>query len=144
MPGMSGKVALITGASSGIGAATARAFAAKGVKVALAARREEQLAELAPEIHEAGGEATCVRTDVSVATDVEQMVAHTTETFGRLDFGVNNAGVEGELASIVDFAEEEFDRVLAINLKGTFLSMKYEAQAMLELGHGGAIEMWAR
>ena len=139
MTDMKGKVALITGASSGIGAATARAFAAKGAKVALAARREDELAELASEIRDAGGEATCLRTDVSIAAEVERMVAHTIETFGRLDFCVNNAGVEGELAPIVDFAEEEFDRVLAINLKGNFLSMKYEARAMLAGGNGGAI-----
>ncbi len=139
MSEMDGRVALITGASSGIGAATARAFAAKGAKVALAARREDQLADLASEISQAGGDATYVKTDVSAADQVQRMVTHTIETFGRLDFCVNNAGVEGELASIVDFAEEEFDRVLAINLKGTFLSMKYEARAMLEGGHGGAI-----
>jgi len=136
---MHGRVALITGASSGIGAATARAFAAKGAKVVLAARREDQLAELAAEISDTGVEATYIKTDVSIASDVERMVAHTIETFGRLDSCVNNAGVEGEFAGIVDFAEAEFDRVLAINLKGTFLSMKYEAQAMLEGGHGGAI-----
>ncbi len=136
---MDGRVALITGASSGIGEETARAFAAKGAKVVLAARREDELAKLASEINGAGGEATYVRTDVSVAADTERMVEHAIHQFGRLDFAVNNAGVEGHLSPIVDFDEEEFDRVLAINLKGTFLSMKYEAQAMLEGGHGGAI-----
>lgn len=137
MSEMDGRVALITGASSGIGAATAKAFSTKGAKVVLAARREDQLVELAAALTNAGGEATYVRTDVSVAADVERMVGHAIESFGRLDFCVNNAGVEGEFASIVDFPEEEFDRVLAINLKGTFLSMKYEARAMLAGGHGG-------
>ncbi|MCG8470045.1 MAG: glucose 1-dehydrogenase [Gemmatimonadetes bacterium] len=136
---MTNRVALITGASSGIGSSTARAFASEGVRVVLAARREDLLAKLAAEITEAGGDATHVRADVAVATDAERMVAHAIETYGRLDFAVNNAGVEGAFAPIVDMPEEEFDRVLAINLKGTFLAMKYEARAMLEGGHGGAI-----
>ena len=67
------------------------------------------------------------------------MVTYTVETFGRLDYAVNNAGVEGQFASVVDLLEEEWDRVLDINLKGTFLCLKYEARAMLALGHGGAI-----
>jgi NAD(P)-dependent dehydrogenase (short-subunit alcohol dehydrogenase family) len=136
---MKDKVALITGASSGIGRATAEAFAAKGAKVVLAARREGELASLATEIGDQGGVASFVITDVSVAKDVERMVAHTIETFGRLDYAVNNAGIEGQLASVVDLPEEEWDRVLDINLKGTFLSLKYEARAMLAGGHGGAI-----
>ena len=139
MSDMNGKVALITGASSGIGVATARAFAAKGVRLVLAARREDLLSELAAEINGAGGEATYITTDVSVSGDVERMVAHAIESYGRLDFCVNNAGVEGGFAPVVEMPEEEFDRVLAINLKGTFLSMKYEARAMLDGGHGGAI-----
>lgn len=134
-----GKVALVTGASSGIGHATAKAFASEGAKVTLAARREDELSELASEIEAAGGEATFIRTDVSRSADVEQMVAHTVDTFGRLDFGVNNAGIEGPLAMLTDMPEEDWDRVLAINLKGTFLCMQHEARAMLAGGHGGAI-----
>jgi len=136
---MKGKVALITGASSGIGRATALAFAARDATVALAARREDELATLAAEIEAKGGEATYVRTDVSVADDVERMVDHTIERFGRLDFAVNNAGIEGELQGIADFSEEMWDRVLDTNLKGTFLCLKYEARSMIEGGHGGAI-----
>ncbi len=139
MPGMSGKVALITGASSGIGRATAEAFAAKGARVALAARRQDELATLVAEIRARGGEATLVRTDVSSAKDAEKMVAHTLATFGRLDYAVNNAGIEGQFAGIADLPEEEWDRVLDVNLKGAFLCMKYEARAMLEGGQGGAI-----
>ena len=139
MTSMSGKVALVTGASSGIGRATAEAFAAKGAKVALAARREDELAGLVGEIESRGGAATFVRTDVSIAKDVERMVQHTIETFGRLDYAVNNAGIEGQFSGVTDLAEEEWDRVLDINLKGTFLCMKYEARAMLAGGHGGAI-----
>lgn len=139
MADMSDKVALITGASSGIGRATTEAFAAKGAKVVLAARREDELAALATEIGVRGGQATFVKTDVSVATDVKRMVAHTIETFGRLDYAVNNAGIEGQLSGIADLPEEEWDRVLDINLKGTFLCMQYETRAMLAGGHGGAI-----
>jgi NAD(P)-dependent dehydrogenase (short-subunit alcohol dehydrogenase family) len=80
-----------------------------------------------------------VVTDVAIAKDVERMVAHAIETFGRLDYAVNNAGIEGQLSGITDLPEEEWDRVLNINLKGNFLCMKYEARAMLAGGHGGAI-----
>ncbi|HZM88896.1 MAG TPA: glucose 1-dehydrogenase [Blastocatellia bacterium] len=133
------KVAVITGASSGIGRATAEAFAAKGASVVLAARRENEAAALANEIKDKGGKASYVVTDVSVALEVERMVAHAIETFGRLDYAVNNAGIEGQFTSVAELTEEEWDRVLDINLKGTFLCLKYEARAMLAGGHGGAI-----
>jgi NAD(P)-dependent dehydrogenase (short-subunit alcohol dehydrogenase family) len=136
---MNGKVALVTGASSGIGRATAEAFAAKGARVVLAARRQDELASLVAEIEGRGGKATAIRTDVSAARDVQRMVTHAMEAFGRLDFAVNNAGVEGQWVGITDLAEDEWDRVLDINLKGTFLCMKHEARAMLDCGHGGAI-----
>ena len=133
------KVAVITGASSGIGRATAEAFAAKGASVVLAARRENEAAALANEIKDKGGKASYVVTDVSVALEVERMVAHAIETFGRLDYAVNNAGIEGQFTSVAELTEEEWDRVLDINLKGTFLCLKYEARAMLAGAHGGAI-----
>jgi NAD(P)-dependent dehydrogenase (short-subunit alcohol dehydrogenase family) len=136
---MNDKVVLITGASSGIGRATGEAFAARGTKVVLAARREPELATLTSEIESRGGRASFVVTDVAIAKDVERMVAHAIETFGRLDYAVNNAGIEGQLSGITDLPEEEWDRVLNINLKGNFLCMKYEARAMLAGGHGGAI-----
>jgi len=139
MSDMNGKVALITGASSGIGRATAEVFAARGAKVVLAARREHESATLTSEIESRGGRASFVVTDVAIAKDVERMVAHAIETFGRLDYAVNNAGIEGQLSGITDLPEEEWDRVLNINLKGNFLCMKYEARAMLAGGHGGAI-----
>ena len=139
MSDMNDKVALITGASSGIGRATGEAFAARGAKVVLAARREHELATLTSEIESRGGRASFVVTDVAIAKDVERMVAHAIETFGRLDYAVNNAGIEGQLSGIMDLPEEEWDRVLNINLKGNFLCMKYEARAMLAGGHGGAI-----
>ena len=136
---MNEKVALITGASSGIGRATALAFAAKGASVVLAARRQEELDSLVAEIVSAGGKATAIKTDVSIAEEVERMVAHAIETYGRLDYAVNNAGIEGAIANIVDLAEDDWDRVLDINLKGNYLCLRYEARAMLDGGHSGAI-----
>ncbi len=136
---MNDKVVLVTGASSGIGRATAEAFAEKGAKVVVAARRQDELDSLVTEIEARGGKATAITTDVSKAEDVERMVAHAVETFGRLDFAVNNAGIEGTLAGIIDLAEDDWDRVLDINLKGIFLCMKHEAKAMLAAGNGGAI-----
>lgn len=139
MSDMNGKVALITGASSGIGRATGEAFAARGAHVVLAARRKEELAELTKGITARGGKANYVVTDVAVAKDVERMVAHALATFGRLDYAVNNAGTEGKLVGITEMPEEEWDRVLDTNLKGTFLCMQHEARAMLAGGRGGAI-----
>lgn len=136
---MNGKVALITGASSGIGRATALAFAAKGASVVLAARRQEELDSLVTEIESGGGKATAVRTDVSKSEEVERMVAHVVATYERLDYAVNNAGIEGAIANIVDLAEEDWDNVLNINLRGNFLCLRYEARAMLAAGNGGAI-----
>jgi NAD(P)-dependent dehydrogenase (short-subunit alcohol dehydrogenase family) len=136
---MNGRVALVTGASSGIGAATSEAFAARGASVVLAARREEELASLMQKIETTSGRASYVRADVSVAADVERMVAHALATFGRLDYAVNNAGYEGTMASITETSEEEWDRVLDTNLKGIFLCLKHEARAMLGEGRGGVI-----
>jgi NAD(P)-dependent dehydrogenase (short-subunit alcohol dehydrogenase family) len=139
MSDMNDKVALVAGASSGIGKATAEAFAAKGARVVVAARRQEELASLVSGIEARGGKATAIKTDVSVAKDVERMVAHALDEFGQLDYAVNNAGIEGTFAGIADLAEEDWDSVMDINLKGTFLCLKYEARAMLRSGNGGAI-----
>jgi NAD(P)-dependent dehydrogenase (short-subunit alcohol dehydrogenase family) len=139
MSDMSGRVALVTGASSGIGRATAKAFATKGASVVLAARRQAELDSLVDEIESSGGKATAIKTDVSSAKEVERMVEHAIGEYGRLDYAVNNAGIEGPLAAITDLTEDQWDSVLDINLKGTFLCMKYEARAMLAGGTGKAI-----
>lgn len=139
MSDMKDKVALVTGASSGIGRATAMAFAVRGANVVLAARRKEELAGLVSEIESEAGVATFIKTDVSVADDVERMVAYTIETYGRLDYAVNNAGFEGKFASITELPEQDWDQVLNTNLKGTFLCMKFEAKAMLACQSAGAI-----
>jgi NAD(P)-dependent dehydrogenase (short-subunit alcohol dehydrogenase family) len=135
---LEGKVALITGASRGIGAATAQLFAQEGATVALASRSAEEMARLVEEIQANGGEAMAVVTDVADAASVETLVKRTVDAYGRLDLAVNNAGIAGGNAPLVEVSEELFDRVIAINLKGVFLGMKYEIPAMLA-GGGGAI-----
>jgi NAD(P)-dependent dehydrogenase (short-subunit alcohol dehydrogenase family) len=139
MNSLAGKVAIVTGASSGIGEATARLLAARGATVVLAARREQDIAAHAEAIRAAGGRASHIRTDVADAGDVEAMVAHAVETHGRLDIAVNNAGIGAEVHSIVDMPDEWWDRVQNTNLRGNFLCLKHEARAMLAAGNGGAI-----
>jgi NAD(P)-dependent dehydrogenase (short-subunit alcohol dehydrogenase family) len=134
-----GKVAIVTGASSGIGAATARLFAARGAHVVLAARREDAIAAHAEAIRRSGGKASHIGTDVADADDVARMVAFAVETGGRLDIAVNNAGTGAEVHSILDLPDDYWDRVLATNLRGNFLCVKHQARAMLAAGHGGAI-----
>jgi NAD(P)-dependent dehydrogenase (short-subunit alcohol dehydrogenase family) len=132
------KVALITGASQGIGAATACLFAQAGAAVVLASRSEEELAHNVEEIKSNGGEAMVIKTDVADAASVESLVRRTVEAYGRLDVAVSNASIGGGNMPLVEVSEELFDRVIAINLKGVFLGMKYEIPAMLASG-GGAI-----
>jgi NAD(P)-dependent dehydrogenase (short-subunit alcohol dehydrogenase family) len=135
---LEGKVALITGASQGIGAATARLFAQAGATVVLASRNEEELAHNVAEIKARGGEAMAVMMDVTHAASVEAVIKRTIDAYGRLDVAVNNAGIAGGNTPLMEVAEEVFDRVIATNLKGVFLGMKYEIPAMLAVG-GGAI-----
>jgi NAD(P)-dependent dehydrogenase (short-subunit alcohol dehydrogenase family) len=134
-----GKVAIVTGASSGIGEATARLLAQRGATVLLAARREEAIAALAGDITSAGGKASYIRTDVSDAGEVAAMVAHAVQTHGRLDIAVNNAGIGTQVHAILDLPDDYWDRVQATNLKGNFLCIKHQARAMLAAGNGGAI-----
>lgn len=134
-----GKVGLVTGAGSGIGRATAELLAREGAQVLVCDVDEAGGEAAAKAIEAAGGRARFLRTDVTSEADVEAAVRACVEGGGRLDFAVNNAGIEGQLAGITELSEADWDQVLDINLKGTFLSMKYESRAMLEAGHGGAI-----
>lgn len=136
---LTGKVAIVPGASSGIGEATARLLATRGAAVVLAARRQEAIAALAEEIASAGGQASFIRADVSDAGEVVAMVAHAVETHGRLDIAVNNAGIGETVVPIVDMADADWDAVIDTNLRGNFLCLKHQARAMLAAGNGGAI-----
>ena len=136
---LEGKVAVITGAASGIGRATAQLFAREGAKVVLADWSEMQGQEVAAAIAGDGGAAVFVRVDVSSAEDVQRMVRTAVDTYGRLDVLFNNAGVEGEQAPTADCTLENWDRVININLKGVFLGMKYAIPQMLKNGSGSII-----
>src|SRR5947207_5099445 len=118
------KVALVTGGASGIGRASALAFARAGAKVTVADQAAASGAETARLIRDAGGEALFVQTDVTQSDAVEAMVRQTVEQFGRLDFAHNNAGVEGEAGGAADCSEADWDRTLQVNLKGVWLCMK--------------------
>jgi A-factor type gamma-butyrolactone 1'-reductase (1S-forming) len=134
-----GKVALVTGGSSGLGEATALKFAREGAKVIIAARRADQSARVVERIVELGSEALFVPTDVSRGADVERMVSAAVEKFGRLDYAVNNAGIAGpRYTPIAEVTEAQWDEVMGSNLKGVWLCMKHEIPAMLASG-GGAI-----
>lgn len=135
---LDGKVALVTGAGSGIGRAAALAYARDGAKVVIAGRRREELAETVAMIVKQGGDALAVPTDVSIATEVKALITMTVAHFGRLDVAFNNAGVEG-FAPIVEMSEALFDNVIGTNLKGVWLSVKYQFEAMIAQGSGGAI-----
>ncbi len=128
-----GKVALITGGSSGIGRATALAFAAEGTRVAIGARRISEGQETVRLVEQAGGEALFVETDVSLPEQVEKLVETAAARWQRLDYAVNNAGIEGTpFVPVTDYSIEVWDQVIDINLKGVFLSMKYEVPHLLK------------
>jgi len=131
-------VAIVTGASSGIGEATAKRFAEAGASVVVADVQPEGGEETVSEIRDADGEATFVETDVTDPDDVEAMVETAIETYGGLDYAFNNAGIEGDDAPLADQSPEGFDRVIDVNLRGVFRGMRAEIPAMLEHG-GGAI-----
>jgi NAD(P)-dependent dehydrogenase (short-subunit alcohol dehydrogenase family) len=136
---LNGKVTLVTGAASGIGRAAAIAFAREGAKVLVADMTEDAGRETVKLVHDAGGVAAFVKCDVARAADAEALVAAAVKTFGRLDGAFNNAGVAGKIARTADDTEENFDRIMAVNLRGVWLCMKYEIQQMVKQGHGGAI-----
>jgi len=131
-----GKVALVTGGSSGIGRATAIKFGERGARVVVANRREKEGMETVEMIKKAGGEAMFVQTDVRIASQVENMVNQTVKRYGQLDIAFNNAGVGGIMARLIRTTEEVFDEVVDTNFKGVWLSMKYEIPVMLKQGGG--------
>ena len=133
-----GKVAFVTGAGSGIGRATALTFAREGASVVVADVSEPGNQKTARMIEESGGRALAVRCDVTRSEDVKAALDQTIATFGRLDAAFNNAGIEQAKKAMADITEEEWDRIVAINLRGVFLCMKHEIPLMLEQG-GGAI-----
>jgi NAD(P)-dependent dehydrogenase (short-subunit alcohol dehydrogenase family) len=126
-----GKVAFVTGAASGIGRATAAAFAAEGARVAILDRNEDALRQTAEAIKAAGGEVLTIACDVSKPDEVEAAIARVVETFGRIDIAFNNAGVENKAAPVAEVELEEWDRILDINLRGTFVCMKHELAQMV-------------
>jgi NAD(P)-dependent dehydrogenase (short-subunit alcohol dehydrogenase family) len=134
----SNKVAIVTGGTSGIGRAAAIAFAQKGAKVAIAGRRVAEGEGTVQWIKDAGGDAFFIQTDVAQESDVKGMIDKAVEVFGRLDIAFNNAGTYGENAALSDQPDSEYDRIMNVNVKGVWLSMKYEIAQMLSQG-GGAI-----
>jgi NAD(P)-dependent dehydrogenase (short-subunit alcohol dehydrogenase family) len=134
-----GKVALVTGGTSGIGRETSILFARKGARVVVAGRREIEGKETIDLIRRAGGEGIFVRADVSRASEVKALVEKTVAAYGGLDYAFNNAGIEGHWVPIVEQTEDEWDQTIDINLKGTWLCLKYELQQMLKQGRGGVI-----
>ena len=139
MEGLSGKVALVTGGSSGIGLATAQTFAKHDMKVVIADIADAS--DVAEDIKQSGGDAIFVKADVSKTEDVQAMVSVAVQTYGRLDVAVNNAGIGGPSASTGDYTEEDWNRVISINLTGVWKCMKYELQQMVSQGGGAIVNM---
>ncbi len=139
---LDGKVAIITGSNSGVGAAAAKLFAKEGAKVVISARRLPQLEEVAEEIRAAGGEVLVVQTDVSKVEDCENLIAKTVEAFGRVDVLVNNAGVlEAGLKPIECYEDEDLEWVLGINTKGCMYCTRAAVKEMMKNNSGSIINL---
>jgi NAD(P)-dependent dehydrogenase (short-subunit alcohol dehydrogenase family) len=136
---LKGEVTLVTGGGSGIGRATSILLAKQGAKVMIADYVPEGAERTVKMIKETGGEASCVAADVSVAAQVQLMIDKTVATYGRLDCAFNNAGIEGKMVDTAEYPEDVFDRIMAINLKGVWLCMKYEIPQMLKSGRGAIV-----
>lgn len=133
------KVALVTGAASGLGLATVKAFAEAGASVVLADWNESEVQAAAKDLASNGHKTLAVRCDVSDDAQVESMVKQTVATFGRLDAAYNNAGIQNVLAETADSPRDDYDRVMAINLRGVWSCMKFELQQMREQGSGAIV-----
>ncbi len=136
---LAGKVVFVAGASSGIGESAARLFAAEGARVAVAARRLDRLEKVVDELVSAGAEAFAVPCDVADETSVEAAVSATVERFGRLDAAFDNAGVAGDHKPLHEITADEFDRVLDINLRGTFLCLRHQIPHLRAAGGGSVV-----
>jgi NAD(P)-dependent dehydrogenase (short-subunit alcohol dehydrogenase family) len=136
---LNGKVVLITGGTTGIGRAAAIAFAKNGAKLVVSGRRKAEGEETVRLAKQEGGEAVFVQSDVTDEQQVKALVDHTIKTFGRLDVAFNNAGVEGELGPLTNATSNTYQSVFDINVKGVFLSMKYQIAALLQNGGGTII-----
>ncbi len=134
-----GKVALITGGGRGIGLATALALGREGAKVVVGNRDARQGEAAVRQIKGAGGEATFRKTDVLQEADIKALVDHAVQTYGRLDVAFNNAGVDGSMAPLAEQTEENYRLVMDVNVRGVWLSMKYEIPAMLKSGGGSIV-----
>jgi NAD(P)-dependent dehydrogenase (short-subunit alcohol dehydrogenase family) len=135
------KVALVTGAGSGIGAAMARRFAEEGAAVVVADLDEKAASQVAAEIEKDGGTAVAVRQDVADPQSVQDSVEFVLSKFGRLDVAVNNAGITGDLNPTADYSVEGWDKVIAVNLSGVFYGMKHQIPAMLRSGGGSIVNI---
>jgi len=135
------KAAIVTGGGSGIGRATALAFARRGARVVVSDVDERGGNETVKDVESDGGHAIFVRADVSQSADVKAMVDTTIRTYGRLDYACNNAGIAGATAPTADYPEEAWSKVIAVNLSGVFFCMKYEIPEMLKLGGGAIVNM---
>lgn len=138
-PVLEGKVAIVTGAAMGMGEATAKLFAEAKAKVVIADFNEEKGRAVAEEINSNGGEAAFVKVDIANSEEVQNMVKFTVDTYGQLDVAINNAALTPDDKPVAEFDEEYWDRLIAVDLKGTALCMKYELQQMLKQGNGGSI-----
>jgi NAD(P)-dependent dehydrogenase (short-subunit alcohol dehydrogenase family) len=138
---LDGKITIVTGASRGIGAATAHALADAGAAVVLAARNAPELETVAADITAVGGEALAVPTDVTDPAAVEKLVERTLAAYGRLDAAFNNAGQAHQPTPLAELTVKDFDEILTVNARGVFLAMKYEIEAMAETGGGAIVNM---
>lgn len=136
---LKGKVAVVTGAGSGIGRATAMMFAAEGAKVVVSDINEQTAQETKRAIEEAGGEATAIKVDAASDADNKRLVEAAVESFGKLDVAFNNAGIEGLLAPTVEYPTPDWDKIIAINLSSVYYGMRHQIAQMREQGSGGSI-----